>query len=375
MIGPLVGLEENCLSMVVTSLMLTGESVTCAVSTSQETVRLRFLVTWEAVEHAGPGEYDYDYLNYLKQVLALLPQYGLSCFVALYQDVWSWYSGGSGAPTWTIESAGFDLDALEESGSAWLNGLRVKTAEGKYDEEDRGMVKPEERGLWPTGYQKLAAATLTTCFWAGDTFAPKVKVKRRTKTGNEEDVSIQQFLQDDFLNMWEVLADAVGHLSGVLGFEIMNEPHHGYVELQSMYGWDYNTDLHLGAIRTFPFVLLNYLIINKPCPAPISLASPLLHSRSGVSNDRSSLHTFIPHAYSTHVLRYAQYHWSVWREDGVTEGKCIWEMHGIWGWDEQKKEGVVLRENYFKKHPLTGKPIDWYNDFYFPFLSRWADRM
>lgn len=109
----------------------------------------------------GRGEYDYEYLNYLKQIISLLPQYGLSCFVALHQDVWSRYTGGSGAPAWTIQLAGFDLDALEETGSAWLNGVKVKTAEGDYDEEDRGDVKPEERGLWPTGYQKLAAATMS----------------------------------------------------------------------------------------------------------------------------------------------------------------------------------------------------------------------
>ncbi|CAL1710309.1 unnamed protein product [Somion occarium] len=316
---------------------------------------VRFLVTWEAVEHAGPGEYDYDYLNYLKQVLALLPQYGLSCFVALHQDVWSRYSGGSGAPAWTIESAGFDLDALEESGSAWLNGLRVKTAEGKYDEEDRGTVKPEERGLWSTGYQKLAAATLATCFWAGDTFAPKAKVKRRTKTGNEEEVSIQQFLQDDFLDMWEVLADTVGHLPGVLGFEIMNEPHRGYVELQSMYGWDYNTDLHLGAI-----------------PSPLHSFTLGAGYSTSVPHYTRSFPMPTRHTSSVTLNTAGR---KVWREDGVTEGKCIWEMHGVWGWDEQKKEGIVLRENYFKRHPLTGKPVDWYNDFYFPFLSRWADRV
>ena len=30
----------------------------------------------------------------------------------------------------------------------------------------------------------------------------------------------------------------------------MNEPHRGYVDLQSMHGFDYNTDLHLGPVRT-----------------------------------------------------------------------------------------------------------------------------
>ena len=47
-----------------------------------------------------------------------------------------------------------------------------------------------------------------------------------------------------------------------------------------------------------------------------------------------------------------------WRKDGPTDGKCVWEMHGVWGYDVSKKEGVVLRENYFVKHPMTGKKVD-----------------
>lgn len=63
----------------------------------------------------------------------------------------------------------------------------------------------------------LADETLhRTCFWGGDTFAPKVKVK--SPTG--EEVSIQSFLQTTFLNMWEMVIKAVGDLEGVLGFEV-----------------------------------------------------------------------------------------------------------------------------------------------------------
>lgn len=82
---------------------------------------------------------------------------------------------------------------------------------------------------------------------------------------------------------------------------------------------------------------------------------------------------------------------NVWKEDGPTKGQCLWEMHGVWGWDKNKKEAIVLRESYFGKHPMTGKKvrvctsfylyghpdyaqIDWYTDFYYPFLNKWADR-
>lgn len=48
---------------------------------------------------------------------------------------------------------------------------------------------------------------------------------------------------------------------------------------------------------------------------------------------------------------------SAWLKDGPTQGQCLWAMHGVWGWDERKDEGVVLRESYFKKHPMTGAKV------------------
>jgi hypothetical protein len=48
-------------------------------------------------------------------------------------------------------------------------------------------------------------------FWGGDTFAPKLVV-------NGE--SIQQYLQNKFLNCWKVVAEAVGDLDAVIGFDV-----------------------------------------------------------------------------------------------------------------------------------------------------------
>ena len=32
---------------------------------------------------------------------------------------------------------------------------------------------------------------------------------------------------------------------------MMNEPHRGYIDLPSLHGFDYNTDLHLGDVRAY----------------------------------------------------------------------------------------------------------------------------
>ncbi|KAG6908993.1 hypothetical protein DXG01_002482 [Tephrocybe rancida] len=265
---------------------------------------IRFLVTWEAIEHAGPGIYDLEYLSYVRKLLSMLPEYGLTAFVSIHQDVWSRYSGGSGAPAWTLELAGFDLNALEETGAAWLLGMKG------------GGHEEEERGVWPTGYTKLAAATMSTLFWAGDTFAPKVKVKDQ----NGELVPIQQFLQNAYLAMSELLVRTVGDLKAT-AFESFQ------------LGAGHPTSVGVWT-RSFPM--------------------PTRRTSSAVLN---------PHGKS------------VWHPNGPSRGQCIWEMHDVWGWDKNHNEGVVLRENYFINSPATGKKVDWYTDFYFPFLGKWTERV
>ena len=79
---------------------------------------LRLLVTWEAIEHAGPGEYDEEYLDYLVQVVIKAGAHGFKLFIDPHQDVWSRFSGGDGAPGWTLEMVGMDLAHIVETGAA-----------------------------------------------------------------------------------------------------------------------------------------------------------------------------------------------------------------------------------------------------------------
>ncbi|WWD20684.1 hypothetical protein CI109_105160 [Kwoniella shandongensis] len=300
---------------------------------------VRLNVTWEAIEHGGPGVYDEEYLTYLRDLLKSMELHGLVAYVAIHQDVWSRYSGGSGAPGWTLEVAGFDLsndgEALALSGAAFLDGIRGGRLAG-------------ERGLWPTGYQKLAAATMNTLFWAGETFAPSLKVPA-TRNGVKKSVNIQTFLQDAFLGAFEKLVEAVGDLDTVMGFELMNEPHPGFIGLPSIHEWNYNTDLHLGE---FPSPLQSFSMgAGHPTPkVPV-------YTRSFPFPTRISSHTT---GNTTSASAWAS-------------GSCPWEKEGVWRWSEAKGQAVALQEDYFTKSKRKGEKVDFYKDHYFPFVKKWEE--
>jgi hypothetical protein len=70
---------------------------------------LRFLISWEAIENRGPGIYDGEYLDYLEAVVARAADHGLGIWIDPHQDAWSRWTGGDGAPAWTLEIAVMQL--------------------------------------------------------------------------------------------------------------------------------------------------------------------------------------------------------------------------------------------------------------------------
>ena len=107
-----------------------------------------------------------------------------------------------------------------------------------------------------SGYQKLAASSMATLFWAGSMLAWKLRVTRQhPETGDKEEVSIQEFLQDAYLGAFGLLADRLGGKAACVGFDVsslalaiarrcspataqvMNEPHRGLIGLHGWHGW------------------------------------------------------------------------------------------------------------------------------------------
>lgn len=166
---------------------------------------LRFVVTWEAIEHAGPGQYDTAYLDYVCEVISRAGNLGFQILIDSHQDVWSRFTGGSGAPGWTLEAVGFDLTKLLETGAAMLYNWK-------------GRRPPLL--IWATNYARLAPATMFTLFWAGNDFAPTTKING---------IPAQDYLQQHYINAFSQLARRVHDIPCVVGYEVMNEPSRGYV--------------------------------------------------------------------------------------------------------------------------------------------------
>lgn len=171
---------------------------------------LRLLVTWEAVEHSGPGEYDEEYLAYLQAVCTRAHDYGFVIIVDPHQDCWSRWTGGDGAPGWTLEAAGFEVSRrLHDSGAAFLH-------------QENGDPLPTMS--WPANYDRLGAATMASLFWAGDRLAPTV-APRIAGVG----WSLQDFLQGHFVAAMAAVAHRLRDVPSVVGFETLNEPHPGWL--------------------------------------------------------------------------------------------------------------------------------------------------
>lgn len=277
---------------------------------------LRFVITWEAVEHGGPGVYDTDYLDYLHTVLQKASDLGFSLWIDPHQDAWSRFTGGSGAPGWTLEVAGFDITKLEQTGAGVIH---------------QTYGDPFPHMIWPTNYTKLACATMFMLFYAGEELAPKTMV---------EGENIQTYLQRHYLNAMVKVAKCVTDIPGVVGYGSMNEPNMAWIGLEDLNS--YKWELQLG-----------------PCCTPFQS----MHLGHGVS-------ATVP-VYDHGPLGFKNLGARVINPDGVRVWKegydDIWEANGVMGYEDGKPK--LLRPQHFYATD-DGRKINFYQDYFVPFGKR-----
>ncbi len=280
---------------------------------------LRFLVTWEAIEHAGPGQYDEAYLDYVYQLVQKANAHGIALFIDPHQDVWSRFSGGDGAPGWTFEAIGMDMTKFAATGAAIVHNT---------------YGDPFPRMIWPTNYGKLAAFTMFTLFFGGNDFAPKTTI---------EGMPVQEYLQSHYINAIKQVALRLKGLPNVVGYDTLNEPSDGLIG---------KSDLNSAAV----FALKNG-------ETPTSFQAMLLGA--GVPQEVE--------IWGVQMLQNKLLTKCVLNLEGVNVWRagydCVWRQNGVWDFDAQGK-ARLLRPEHFAV--VGDREVDFYRDYFRPFANRYA---
>lgn len=319
---------------------------------------IRYLITWEAIEHEGPGKYDEDFLDYTIKMLRILHKVGgLYVFLEFHQDVWSRFSGGSGAPIWTLYAAGLQPKRFAVTEAALLHN----------DEKYRNPENPEgyQKMIWTTNYKRLASLVMFTFFFAGDDYFPQCKINGQ---------NIRDYLQSHFLAATELIWSRVTKElpkmiedGTLLGFELMNEPNCGLVGHPSLGEIPDFQQLRVG---TTPTVFQTFKLgMGLPCDVDvyrITLTGPQKHAVKCV--DPKGARAWM----STDEAAIIDKHYGWQRDPLWIIGECIFAQNKIWSYDKiqfDKLEGKsqslrlsianrncrLLQPNYFHK-PLPNAP-------------------
>ncbi len=286
---------------------------------------LRFLVTWEAIEHSGPGKYDIEYLDYIEEVLKIAEGHGFYSIIEPHQDVWSRMTGGSGAPGWTFEKVGLDFTKFNAAGAALVMQYH-------YDPTD-----PSKFPLmhWTNNLIRLPNRVMWTLFFGGNDFAPSCKV---------DGINAQDYLLNHYFNALKQVALRVKDNNNVIGFDNLNEPSSGFIELKvDGSGFDFSDTMG------HAFTPIDAMVTGAGYPRIIGYREL---KRFGIKQTRKD------EINKNKVSCWLEGFESIWKKEGV------WEM-------EDNGNPTILKNDYFVEK--EGKKVDFYRDYFSPFITKYAE--
>ena len=306
---------------------------------------MRYIWTWEALEHAGPGKYDEEWIQHTIQVLRLAKDYGFYIWIDPHQDVWSRFTGGSGAPMWTLYAMG-------------LNPRGFVATEGAMVHNTYSDPANYPKMIWSTNYTRIACQVIFTLFWGGRDFAPKAIIDGK---------NIQDYLQDHFIAACRHLAQRIhdaGDLENdvVIGWESLNEPHRGLIGHPDLTAIPTEQKLQKGTSPTAWQAILTGS--GRACEVETWEFGGMGPYKSGMQLvDPKGETVWLPADYDD-----SRYGWK--RDPGWKLGECLWAQHGIW----DPSNDQLLKKDYFAKHPGTGKKIDYEyftNNYFMEQYRKW----
>ncbi|KAF3765323.1 family 5 glycoside hydrolase, partial [Cryphonectria parasitica EP155] len=284
---------------------------------------LRVPVVWEALEHGGPGVYDDEYITYIKSFVQLCNDYGFRVIINPHQDLWSRFTGGSGAPLWTLHACGLNPDHFADTHASiryaeWPRDGDPSDSGGRGKEKDPKSMPPM---MWTSNHNRLAPSTLFALFWAGRNLAPKCII---------DGVNIQDYLQDHYFAAYGRLVAALGDLA--YAFDSMNEPESGLLEWQDLEKNEREASAMMGTAPT-----------------------PIQAMRLGMGMDQTvdvyRLGKTGPHKEGSTTVRPGRGCWlekedARWgwnRSESWPMGTCVWALHNVW----DLKTGELKQRDYF----------------------------
>ncbi|KAK3941306.1 glycoside hydrolase [Diplogelasinospora grovesii] len=308
---------------------------------------IRYVFTWEAIEAAGPGIYDEEWIQHTIEILRVAKDYGFYVFMDPHQDVWSRFSGGSGAPMWTLYAAGLNPQSFAATEAAIVHNT-YPDAEGF------------PKMIWSTNYYRLAAATMFALFFAGRDFAPKCII---------DGMNIQDYLQGHFIRACAHLAQRI-HEAGdiendvVFGWESLNEPNKGMIGYHDISVIPKEQALKKGTCPTiWQTILTGSGRAVEVDTWDMGGLGPYKVGRSLI--DPHGEMAWLPADYDESRYGYK-------RDPGWKLGQCLWAQHGVW----DPSSDTLLKKDYFGKHPTTGEDVDYNyftNHYFMDFFRKYRD--
>ncbi|KAF8577013.1 glycoside hydrolase family 5 protein [Ramaria rubella] len=308
---------------------------------------LRYSVTWEALEHEGPGKYDYEFMDYTVRVLRKCKEYGFKIFMDPHQDIWSRFSGGSGAPYWTLVACGINPRNITATQASIIH-CEYPVAQNPDPASLPAM-------LWSTNYGRLAALTIFTFFFAGRDFAPKCII---------DGVNIQDYLEHHYFTAFGLLADRIrdaGDLldSCVIGWDSINEPFEGLcgnpdlVNAETTHGASLKKGTHPTILQSFRLGMGEKQTVEN---LKFTMFGP---QRDGtVTIDPKGRRLWLDPSAEPDGIN-TRWGWKRGAEWKV--GTCIWAQHGVW--DIQTCQ--ILNPQYFAYPPTDpGRPVVFVEDYW-----------
>ena len=310
---------------------------------------LRYIFTWEAIEHAGPGQYDIELLEYTVAVIRRCKAHGFRVVMDPHQDLFSRFSGGSGAPLWALTACGMNPRNLHVTGAAVLHR--------DWPSPDRPDPEQLPKMIWNSNYQRVAVATLFTLFFGGRTFAPRCNIDGK---------NIQDWLQDHYLSAVGVLAYALRNAGDlldecVLGWDSMNEPSPGYI------GWpDLNATPGMMKVGPMPTPAQGFVLgVGRPQTVhayEMQLTGP--RRTRNVELDPQGVSMWLT---PDEDQRIGAGRWGFHRDRNWHHG-CVWALHGVW----EPQSGRILKPNYFMRAPDNSERVDFIAQFWLPHWRRYS---